>query len=720
MNQLLQHPLKPYLPSLPNHLIHLKETCFGALKPTYLPILVTFRPMSYDQAKCSRSGFDVEDDDGRRITSIDGYNSYLIIIDRKTRRHWTFLTKSKTPPLDQVRSFLHKNACHFSRRKLIRTDQGGELYKSHAFQQLADSLGFILEPTAPDAPFQNGLAERPNRTLGEIMKCLLYQSQLGPEYWSWALLHACYLKNRLPHRAIGKTPFEVWSSTKPSAKHWRIFGCPVIVCLPGIKSAKLDSHTAHGIFLGFTATDNNIYYRDSVTKRIKTATHVTFDEVGMSLPPAARTPIMQQLHDLGYSTANEDILCDEETKAHRPGIEPIIDYADLQIQKLSDNAHLPIRATPESAGYDLFSAVEAIIQPNTRQLIATDLSIKPPPGTYVQLMPRSGLSLKYQIDTRAGVIDRDYHGNFMVLLENMSSVPFEIKNGDRIAQMILHHISSPPLVTVTALDPTIRCENGFGSTGTDTPIARHLNDDQPLPNILDPIPVQPPTTVHDIADKIIIEDGKRPYDIWFSRDPFDNRLTVQIDFKGLHPTLGLLLRRCTDRNRLQLLDTALSTPGSRIAKWRSTIRTSYLLSIDGKPTETVQDVAQAIVNAKHEKRLKMSCIFATEKRYGVHPIDSNLNLYFDQIHAFAQHIQAADLDHIQKLQEQGESNKAPPWEEPEAEGYSPTVRNLLSLNQDLLSEATTLPSTPVEPPQDPDIGKSFTKKKLMQRDDWPE
>ena len=60
-----------------------------------------------------------------------------------------------------------------------------------------------------------------------------------------------------------------WTGEQPSAKAWRMFGSPVIVRLPGERSAKLDTHTAHGTFLGFTATDHNVYYRDSKTKRIK-------------------------------------------------------------------------------------------------------------------------------------------------------------------------------------------------------------------------------------------------------------------------------------------------------------------------------------------------------------------------------------------------------------------------------------------------------------------
>ena len=132
-------------------------------------------------------------------------------------------------------------------------------------------------------------------TYGDMMWSMLNAAQLGPEYWSWALLHAVYLKTHMPHRAIGITPYQAYTGKKPNLKHLRIFGSPVISRLPGRRPAKLDSHTSGGIFLGFTATSHNIYYRDSETKCIKIATHITFDEAGYSVPTHAQTPSQQAL-----------------------------------------------------------------------------------------------------------------------------------------------------------------------------------------------------------------------------------------------------------------------------------------------------------------------------------------------------------------------------------------------------------------------------------------
>lgn len=138
----------------------------------------------------------------------------------------------------------------------------------------------------------------------------------------------------------------------------------------------------------------------------------------------------------------------------------------LEIQKLSEYAQLPQRATNGSVGYDLFSAENKIINPKCRELIKLDISLKIPEGHYGRIAPRSGLSSKKSIDIGAGVIDRDYRGNIMVLIinNNPESI-FEIKRGNKIAQLILEKCSTPEIKEVKELDKTYRGENGFGSTG---------------------------------------------------------------------------------------------------------------------------------------------------------------------------------------------------------------------------------------------------------------
>ena len=73
---------------------------------------------------------------------------------------------------------------------------------------MVDDEGFVLELTGAEASKKNGIAESPNRVYAQMMRCALYSSGLGPEYWSYALRMSVYVKNRLPHKSISCTPFK--------------------------------------------------------------------------------------------------------------------------------------------------------------------------------------------------------------------------------------------------------------------------------------------------------------------------------------------------------------------------------------------------------------------------------------------------------------------------------------------------------------------------------
>ncbi|KAK1407497.1 hypothetical protein QVD17_39113 [Tagetes erecta] len=137
----------------------------------------------------------------------------------------------------------------------------------------------------------------------------------------------------------------------------------------------------------------------------------------------------------------------------------------FKVKKLSQNAVLPSRGSSLAAGYDLSSAIETKVPARGKALVATDLSIAVPEGTYARIAPRSGLAWKHSIDVGAGVVDADYRGPVGVILFNHSDVDFEVKVGDRIAQLIVEKIVTPEVVEVDDLDATVRGAGGFGSTG---------------------------------------------------------------------------------------------------------------------------------------------------------------------------------------------------------------------------------------------------------------
>jgi dUTP pyrophosphatase len=141
----------------------------------------------------------------------------------------------------------------------------------------------------------------------------------------------------------------------------------------------------------------------------------------------------------------------------------------LFVQRRSENAYLPVRATSGSAGYDLFSASSGTIPAHQSGLIPTDISIAiPDGGYYARIAPRSGLALHKKLDVHGGVCDEDWRGPIGIIIFNHSESDFKYNKGDRVAQLILEKIATPPIVEVSELPKTERNENGFGSTGIST------------------------------------------------------------------------------------------------------------------------------------------------------------------------------------------------------------------------------------------------------------
>tara|TARA_B100000989_G_scaffold281648_1_gene246065 strand:- start:1405 stop:1842 length:438 start_codon:yes stop_codon:yes gene_type:complete len=141
----------------------------------------------------------------------------------------------------------------------------------------------------------------------------------------------------------------------------------------------------------------------------------------------------------------------------------------VQIKKLDPNAKIPEYKTAGASGVDIMALLEKKItlDPGESQIIPTGLSIAIPEDLEVQIRPRSGLAAKSNISVlnTPGTIDSDYRGEIKVILINLGNERFTVKNGDRIAQMILTPIMKFKFEEVNKLDDTIRGSGGFGSTG---------------------------------------------------------------------------------------------------------------------------------------------------------------------------------------------------------------------------------------------------------------
>ena len=111
--------------------------------------------------------------------------------------------------------------------KILSTDNGTE-YESNEFHDFCKEVGIKRETTTPYTPEQNGVAERKNRTIMEVVCAILHDQRLPKFLWAEATNTAVYVQNRCPHQALGsETPKEMFTGKKPDVSHFRIFGSPV-------------------------------------------------------------------------------------------------------------------------------------------------------------------------------------------------------------------------------------------------------------------------------------------------------------------------------------------------------------------------------------------------------------------------------------------------------------------------------------------------------------
>jgi dUTP pyrophosphatase len=140
----------------------------------------------------------------------------------------------------------------------------------------------------------------------------------------------------------------------------------------------------------------------------------------------------------------------------------------LRVRRVRPDAVLPRFAHPDDSGMDVCACEDRVLQPGERAKIPLGIAFAPPPGTEIQLRPRSGLAIRDGISmvNTPATIDEGYRGEVCAILINHGSEPFHVEKGMRIAQAVLCPILRPRVVEADELPETARGAGGFGSTGT--------------------------------------------------------------------------------------------------------------------------------------------------------------------------------------------------------------------------------------------------------------
>ena len=312
----------------------------------------------------------------------------------------------------------------------------------------------------------------------------------------------------------------------------------------------------------------NVYVQLSATGKIHTALHKSFDEAFMTEPEAPLPPMALALQKAGYSNINTTPNDKVEKKPEN----------FLKLKLLTPDAITPTRSSTSSAGLDLYSTIDGVVRSQENLIIPIDIAIEPEEGTYAQIATRSSIATK-GVSVLGGVIDSDYRGNVKVILHNNSKKEFHIQKGQRVAQLLVKHISLPTVQVVNSLSNTVQSDKGFGSTEME----KHSLVAKPgVPRVI-PLETMPLSHTAAAAATATVTENINENIIEFDDNPFDNVMDIVIENSGDHPTRGITTELDENFEKLRLIACDKNTPAGKIPRGRSTLRGGLLLHFNEIP-----------------------------------------------------------------------------------------------------------------------------------------
>lgn len=235
--------------------------------------------------------------------------------------------------------------------------RGGEYYGRYTedgqakgpFAKFLQEHGIVAQYTMPGSPDQNGVAERRNRTLMDMVRSMLYSSKLPKSLWTEALKTAVYILNRVPTKAVSKTPFESLKGWKPSLRHIRVWGCPSEIRVYNPQEKKLDPKTISGYFVGYAERSKGYrFYCPSHSTRFVESRNAKFLENDLiSGSDQLQNLVPERDHtETQPSTSGNGLIIVNNTPIVQPSIvQPVIEIPQNVDYNLEDQV---VQELPES------------------------------------------------------------------------------------------------------------------------------------------------------------------------------------------------------------------------------------------------------------------------------------------------------------------------------------------------------------------------------------
>lgn len=324
------------------------------------------------------------------LTLIDDFSKFTVI---------SFLSH-KSEVESRIKEYISLVNNKFGRKpRILRSDRGGE-YLSNQFKAYLRTEGIEQQLTAPRTPQQNGTAERKNRTLMEMARCLLTDARLPNGFWAEAVNAANYIQNRVLTKSTNQTPFQLWYGRRPDTRHMHAFGSKCFVHVSKEERRKLDNTAIEMILIGYDEQSKAFRCYDSKCKKVvisrdvrfpnNAAQHETAVEVDMRGKKRNEVEPINRNDEHHDENAGIDSEADDSFDDCKSDLENTIVPDDESIEQSDDNdqhehddgvnAQVPRRSTRKNKGVPpvrLKDYICAVVEPKTlAQALSSDQKSK--------------------------------------------------------------------------------------------------------------------------------------------------------------------------------------------------------------------------------------------------------------------------------------------------------------------------------------------------------
>ena len=223
------------------------------------------------------------------VKSMDGFDSFITFTDDFSQYGYIYPIRDRSEALDKFKVFKAEVENQLNAKiKVVRSDHGGEYYGRHApygqilgpFAKFLSENGIVAQYSMSGEPQQNGVAERRNRTLMDMVRSMLSHASLPVSLWMEALKTAAHVLNLAPTKAAPNTPYKMWTGKKLSLNYLRVWGCPAEARIFNPQLKKLDPKTVSCFFIGYPHRGKGyrFYCPSHTTKYVETRQAVFFED----------------------------------------------------------------------------------------------------------------------------------------------------------------------------------------------------------------------------------------------------------------------------------------------------------------------------------------------------------------------------------------------------------------------------------------------------------